>query len=353
MILLEADYIKLVTETYKKMRSDNKLSTLLARPTRANIRRECLHVFDNRYRREDDNILRGFFGLADSKPAFLTLLERSKAEQFRTLNNYLNEETENTDHANLELLAWLIDFRHRPWSRRMDVILNEEERLILTESVNNPPNNPVTINIEPERIDLEEDKEKPDINVEDVDNTGSKKAEIQSEENEPKTSTGEPENIPGNDPADKSLDEPSPLPLGTVLKNSRWGTGRKRSVAMIALILVLCTSGIFIIWQAMAQQTGCMYWTGDQYVPVSCDEEPNGRVFLPLDVKKMKSFERITRKDTITEQSIGKIYYIKDSNTIEYYTYSGNYPEDLKRYVKKLSRRIFEKDSVNRKLPRP
>lgn len=94
-----------------------------------------------------------------------------------------------------------------------------------------------------------------------------------------------------------------------------------------------------------------MYWNGDQYVPVSCNEDPNDRIFLPLDVKKMKNFQRITRKDTITKRSVGKIFYIKNNNTIEYYTYSGNYPADLNRYVKKLSLRIFEKDSLKRKLP--
>ncbi len=346
MILLEADYKKLVTETYKKMRSDNKLSTLLAKPTRANIRRACLHVFHDRYRTEDDNILRGFFGLANSEPAFLRLLERSKAEKFRTLNNYLNGETENTDHANLELLAWLIEFRHRPWVRGKQVLLNDEEHLILTDSVNNPG----SINTESKRIDSGEQEEKPDVNVEEVDNTGSKKGETSFGENEPQTSAIEFEHITGNEPDDISVQSRPVVPEGTGLKIKKWSITYKRSV-VISLILVFITGVLYTTWEVIGQQNGCMYWNGDQYVPVSCNEDPNDRIFLPLDVKKMKNFQRITRKDTITKRSVGKIFYIKNNNTIEYYTYSGNYPADLNRYVKKLSLRIFEKDSLKRKLP--
>jgi len=127
----DLDYTRLVSGTYKKMRSENKLSSLLAKPTRSNIRRECLYVFDTRYRPKDNSILRGFFGPADSRQGYLSKIEGSGAEQFRTLNNYLKEETERTEHANIELLAWLLDFKHRPWSLGMDVKLSEEEISIL------------------------------------------------------------------------------------------------------------------------------------------------------------------------------------------------------------------------------
>lgn len=94
-----------------------------------------------------------------------------------------------------------------------------------------------------------------------------------------------------------------------------------------------------------------MYWAYDHYEEVPCDEGRKGRLFLPLEKEKINSFRMITRKDTITAWSVGKMYYIKDKNKIKYYTEPGNFPEDINRTLKKLSRNIFEKDSINRKTP--
>ena len=89
--------------------------------------------------------------------------------------------------------------------------------------------------------------------------------------------------------------------------------------------------------------TGCMYWAGDHYEPIACNEKRKGTIILPFDEEKMKNFRKITQ-DTMTEWSIGKAYYAKINNTeIECYTASGNHPVYVTDTLKVLSRYMFNK----------
>jgi hypothetical protein len=106
---------------------------------------------------------------------------------------------------------------------------------------------------------------------------------------------------------------------------------------------------VYILWQWQKHKqdstenahTGCMYWADSCYKEIACNTELKDRVKLPLDLEKMKSFKRIMREDTITEKSIGKIYYIKTRGIIEYYTEGGNHPIDVTRSLRKLSAYMF------------
>ena len=86
-----------------------------------------------------------------------------------------------------------------------------------------------------------------------------------------------------------------------------------------------------------------MYWKDDHYEEISCNDERKDLFKLPMDPEKMKNFKMIMRKDTITERSIGKVYYIRIDKRIEYYTTSGNHPVDVTRALKPLTSYMFEK----------
>jgi hypothetical protein len=89
--------------------------------------------------------------------------------------------------------------------------------------------------------------------------------------------------------------------------------------------------------------TSCMYWAEDHYAEMPCNEERKDRLKLPMDLEKMKGFKKIIQEDTITERSIGKLYYSKIDNKIEYYTKGGNHPIYVTRTLKVLSRYIYDK----------
>ncbi len=127
------DYIKLVVADFKKKQGDSE-RPFLSTFTRSIIRQECLNVYTERLRtgkRRETNTLRCFFGSPDADGDFTSRIEFFPLDKFRPLENIMRGRIQNPLQANVELLAWLIDFRHRPYATGMNVVLNEEEMAIL------------------------------------------------------------------------------------------------------------------------------------------------------------------------------------------------------------------------------
>lgn len=307
MQLLFIDYTDLVIKDYEEKRKANILSRLLMHPTTANIRQECLNVYHesvNKGKIEED-ILRSFFGVPPAGKSFDYIIERHSADKFRPLRSFMKRKIKNPSLVNVEMLAWLIDFNPRPLAYAQKILGYENE-------------------IPSGNSDSKPGEELNEVNTE---------RSYQAAEN-------------GND---------------LFKKKSKASTNinKTKIIAAIGLLLSLLFAGMYGLQQYRKDgQTafgnkisGCMYWSYDHYEQVPCNEERKGRLFLPLEKEKINSFRMITRKDTITEWSVGRIYYIKDNNKIKYYTEPGNFPEDIKRTLKKLSSYIFSKDSINRKIP--
>ena len=307
MRLTQPDYIKLVKAAYNKKRANNELSPLLAQSTPANIRRECVHVYQERYDNRDERTLRAFFGPGEQVRQFVQVIENFATDKFRPLDNYLKNGTETTDDRNLELLAWLIDFQYRPFVFGMEVALNEDERSIIGRSENDS---------------LKQ--------VSKQNSSHDREQEVNTE--------GEDLKVPLKNEA---------RTVQLTKKNQR----KHRRTIIILLIIAVCFGGGYFIWQQVQNKelalgntlTGCMYWKDDHYEEISCNDERKDLFKLPMDPEKMKNFKMIMRKDTITERSIGKVYYIRIDKRIEYYTTSGNHPVDVTRPLKPLTSYMFEK----------
>ncbi len=134
MQLEHQDYTILLLAEYKRKISQKEISPLLSKSTPAKIRRECVTVYQERYNRKDEQILRAFFGLPENGKSFLNHIRDFETDKFKPLDNYLKGNTEKTDDKNLELLAWLIDFKYRPHIYGTHVILNDDELAILSKS---------------------------------------------------------------------------------------------------------------------------------------------------------------------------------------------------------------------------
>lgn len=318
MRLNHHDYTRLVILAYKEKRANNELSLLLAKSTPAKIRQACLHVYKEYYDkkehqilRKDEQVLRDFFGPAEPGKQFLQLIRDFETDKFRPLDNHLKGNTEKTDNTNLELLAWLINFQHRPYSFDKNFQLTDEELYFLKDE-REKQNDSLT-----NKIGLEENKEAPEAFVE----KETEEVPVQIEE----------------------------VLETTLITNSKKDKGYERA-AVIFFILIICTGGIYAIWQQKQGKqimvenanTVCVYWAGDHYEKAPCNAEPKDRLIILMNPEKVKSFRKITLEDTITERSIGKVYYIKDSNIIKYFTEGGFYPEDPNRALKKLSRYMYE-----------
>lgn len=323
MRLDHPNYIKLAIAAYHEKRLSNALSPLLMHSTPANIRRECATVYQERYDKKDEPMLRAFFGPGEQRRKFQALIENFDVDKFRPLNSFLREEgKKNITDKNLDLLAWLIDFKYRPYNFGMEVFLTEKERQIL-----------------------------------EIENPGTPSKEGEDELN-PKQGTGNVGEFVENQEEDK--DEVKDIPqkedeqplLGAIkdpgeiaakdksssVKNTKW----KKPVA-IGLITAVLSGTMYLsgIVKPGHSNAGCMYWAGDHYEKVSCDTIIKDRPTLSFD-KSLENLRLITQTDTISEWSIGKVHYIKDSG-VKFYTGAGLYPEDPTRPLKKLTRYMFDK----------
>lgn len=329
MRLDHPDYIKLAIAAYHDKRLNNQLSPLLMHPTPANIRRECATVYQERYDKKDEPMLRAFFGPAEPGRKFQALIENFDVDRLRPLNSFLREEgRRNITDRNLELLAWLIDFKYRPYNFGMEVFLTEKERQIL--EIETPPG---TVEENEDELNTEQGSDnETESGAKPVEDKGKIKDTTQNKDEQP---------IHGaiND-ADKT--EIKDKNNGT--KNTRW----KNPVA-IGLITAALSGTLYISGIIKPEHTndGCMYWAGDHYEKVSCDTIIKDRPTLSFD-KRQENVRLITQVDTISEWSIGKVHYIKDSG-IKFYTGAGLYPEDLTRPLKKLTRYMFDKYLRNKK----
>lgn len=286
MRLNHPDYIKLLKATYHQKRRNNELQPLLAQSTPASIRKECINVCKERFLDKDVPVLRAFFGPAEDRRHFLQLIENFETDKFKPLDNFLKGATGKTEEKNLHLLAWLIDFPHRPFEFGKEVLLTEEEKKLI----------------------------------------------------------GDPE------PGHESTESGQPLARMGVVQESDKKT-KRRVAALLLLFLLLGLSGFYFIRQAGRSSDWrygnapgeCMYWSGDRYVPVSCNDSTAGRLLLPLRLSKIEGFKRITREDTITERSIGVVHYLKVNDYPEFYTTEGYHPVQVTRRLRPLSEYMYDK----------
>jgi len=262
------DYWKAILKKFEQKKAANELSLRLLDLSPANLRDECVAVCKTRFERNDERTLEAFFfGKKEDVAGYIKAIEKIDIDKFRPVINFIKGNVSNPAHHTVELVAWLIDFRPRPF-------------------------NDSDIYPEPETI-------KPPISK----------------------------------PADKPVDDPVYIPPPPVIlaseTNTRTGFNWKKLVKPAIILCVLIIGAYFIsknIGQKANIQEGCMYWNSDHYEQISCNKKMGDAMIIALDTVKLKYFRKIMKEDTITYNSIGKLWYIKINNKPEYFTARGKHP---------------------------
>ncbi len=310
MRLTHPAYIKLVFRTYQLLRSTPEFSPALKQPTPASIRKECLTVYKERPDKKDEPVLRSFFGPAASNNSFLTAIENFPTDGFRAFVNYLKGKAVKTDDKNVELLAWLIDFPHRPYRYGMDIMLSEKENAIL---------NGV------DHIDENVSQEIEEVNDDD-----------EAILDQPHENALENHTVPT---VHKQIPVGSINPVGEIKSGKNvLIIDKKWLIIGVALFVSILSVGIYWLYDKSAN---CMYWTGDHYEKIDCDEDINDKVVFNED--RWKNFRKITDLSTITEKSIGVVHYFGNKNR-EFFTSGGKHPIETTRYLRVMTRYIWEKE---------
>lgn len=156
-----------------------------------------------------------------------------------------------------------------------------------------------------------------------------------------------------SDPANPGIPEIQLASMEMEEKDNRSGPRKKKKAAITknfaAAALISLTLGTAATWwwkDANKPQHlggGCMFWKEDHYEPVACNEKVAHVMVIAQDSVKLKNFRKITKPDTITYQSLGRVWYAKIDGEIEYFTSPGDHPVVFGRKLKPITIYIINK----------
>lgn len=99
-----------------------------------------------------------------------------------------------------------------------------------------------------------------------------------------------------------------------------------------------------VIGYLLRPEDQCMYWNGERFIAVSCDNEDIQTVrVVAMDKKRLRKFEKISRIDTINYKDIGRVWYMGADSIPEFFTDSGMHPVDDKKQLKPITKYIIDK----------
>ena len=286
------DYKEKVILAYQKKREASAISINLLRPTPGKLRDECLSVYGERCLQKDEKTFRLFFGSKDSLTDYGQSIRKFEIDKFKPLINFLNGKTNVTEEKNIELLAWLINFEPRPYQygnsyKKEDVKAEIAQEIIdNTQKTENKDNSvsPIALNYENGEVE----------NNEVIEETETINREIHA--------------------AFGKIDTPKQPVLGSKIKK-----------AITSFMIIAAASGGTYLY-VNAQKEECMYWTGDRYKRISCNKKIENVSIIALDTAKAAHLQKITQPDTLTQSSVGKVWYTKIDGEIEFYTTDGFHP---------------------------
>ncbi len=325
------EYINLVLEDYKRKKEQNLLSYNLMGLTPAKINKECLIVFDKRFDKRDERLLKSFFNEREEYTELRQPVKQCDPDRFRALIKFLKGQSKTTDEKNIELLAWLIDFEGRPYKPDYEKMYQtsdsgvREKDLLKKEEVSYQAGKKTVPIQSLLHVPTEDKPENDSDGILDEKETKSQEKII----------TQQPETVNQNPQTHPLLVKKAvymSLVVATVIGLTLFiNKGNKKGNQLQPLALVT------------ASTDQCMFWAGDHYQPVSCTKHSKDLKVSAFDAKKAAHLKKITQPDTITLNSINQIWYVKVNGNMEYYTAAGFHPVYTDLRLKPLTQYIYHK----------
>ena len=264
------EYQESVLAAYKKLKEESRLASRLVEPTTGNLRREALRIFSDRSSEADLRILSSFLKMSEHNKEYVSLINSIDADSFRPLVNFMVGNSSTTSITNVDLLAWLIDFKPRP----------------STEFFRSPR-----------------------------DKSGQTRGGTV---------------ITGKKP--------------TLLKT-------KILILTVGMLLLLAWSGAFLWWRngyiinsiINPENAKCMHWVGNRYESIDCNEKSGRSDIIPLDPVKLSRFRRIMLRDTLTKNSLGKVWCANVGKDAVFFTDNGINPIDSTKRLRPMTTYMLAK----------
>ena len=281
------DYIDAILNCYHKKKATGDLPQDMLQLSPARFRDACLQVCREKYNRKDQGLLTAFFSAENGRDACLHAINHFKISKFKPLIHILKGRTSDTlDHKNFELLAWMIDFEHRPFN--------------------------------------------PDIDYESV--TSIPKVGDQRSNQKP------------TEESDRDAGKYSSVQIGTHFE--LHSVKKRKFVFIITVTVSLAAIGTWVVARKaspppLTGQERCMYWAEDHFQPISCNKKIDNVQVIALDTEIVAHLKKITRPDTITAKAIGSVWYVRYRGDYEFYTDSGFHPIDPQLRLRPLTEFII------------
>lgn len=307
-------YSAAVLADYRQKLNERLLSNNLTSPTAARIKDECILKLEKNkdFEFEDEKALIYFtrelsenadYQKKENGPAlkrhdYIKRLS-TVVDKFKPVVNFLKGNSKNPDDMVIELLAWLIDFKPRPYSNYLS---------------------------------LPADEKKTDTGL----------ATAISEISPVAQTPAEPENLIQQPIASKQVVRKTKLKYALILAII--------GIVAATILIINKIAGIGETTDVLAR--GCMYWAQDRYIPIACDTKGNYPGKTALNDSTLKNFIRIIDISNITAAAVGKLWYIENDGALQLYTKPGFDPLDNSRKLKPLTKEIYEK-YWRQKLPLP
>lgn len=333
---MSPEYQEAVIKAYQKKRDDHTLSLNLVEPQPRMIKAECEAAFEW-FEKTDEATFEVFVKKKkENKEAYLTALTLVQAHRFKALNNFLHDKVDSPEPRTIEMLAFLINFKPRPYREGWKPIaIVEEEEIIIA-----PPVVIEDVVIEDEPITGEPgDAMTPVHPIVVVQTDGSDERENDGEgKKEKETPTGEPTRTADYRVVTKRnmviLAALVTLSIGAYkMIKVKGGDGKDEGGSSIVNRVINPKEG-----------DGCMYWNDNHYERIACDQKQSGALIVPLDSEKLVHLKQIKDTSTISDASVGHVWYFKTlSKEIQCFTDSGMYPVDTNRRLLPITKYIIHK----------
>ncbi|WP_231490357.1 hypothetical protein [Pedobacter sp. Leaf170] len=351
-------YKQAVLNNYDQRKTAGTLPLRLQSPTPASVKEHLMQYLEQHFdARKDRIILEAFFGNQNDAEGFAKRLSRMEINKFKSVIKFLKGKTTNPEDKQVHLAALLTNFERpyefgKDYSEHLSAQLTTEEKEGTNETSNVgqvSPKSETDVDIEDREAEgkkgsLEGQYFNENIGADDSEDAIDDGPEI--EKSTERTASNE------SDPETTASTTQEPIKGEEEERNSWWkDEWVKKSVACLLLVIPI-SAGFLLKNQIGGNLNGeqCMYWKEDRYVAVSCDAKLKEDVEkVALDTILLNHFRMITKADTITERSIGKIWYLKHEKKFEYFTIRGNHPI-LRRKLSRLSDLIYRNEIESRRL---
>ncbi|RZK50664.1 MAG: hypothetical protein EOO99_00370 [Pedobacter sp.] len=282
-----SNYKRAILDHFLSMQKEGTLPIKLASLTPANIRNYLLQILSERYdKRKDDKALEAITGFMGTREEWYEYIKKMDVEKFKPVILFLKQKVKNPDDKQVYLAALLLDF-DRPFDISKSYELGKKE----------------TDNVKHAEVELE----------------------------------------------DFALNSKA---VGSAIGSNSHGKfykgkkGINRKLAFTSVAGMVLLGGGLAIGKYMGENYNghCMYWDEVEFVRASCDiKVPQDLELLAFDSAKVEGFKLITKLDTISPNSIGKVHYLKYQNKFEFFTTGGKHPIHNKR-LKRLTKYIYYKE---------